>query len=147
MENLINICIMLGAFYFTFRWAAQSLQLFSKTNLGVSYFEAACTFLIMSMLCASFFPIRQHVSDSMANATVREEAAEKGIIIEPGTGTEVGEPKLADSIVACLIVAFFAFGIRFVGMFATEITPIFYGIIVWPIIPCFLYHFFSWSCR
>ena len=147
MESLIDICILLTVFFFTFKWLGQAFKFFSQSKLGVSYFEAACTFLLMSILCASFFPIRQHVADSTANAVVREKAAEKGRIIEPGTGTEVGEAVLLDSIVTCLIVAFFAFAIRFVEMFARDITPIFYGIIVWPIIPCFLYHFFSWGCR
>jgi len=147
MEETIDICILLGVFYFAFKYLGQSVQFFSKANLGVSYYEAGCVFLIMSMLCASFFPIRQHVANSTANAVVREKAEEQGIIIEPGTGNEVGEAKLIHSIITCLILAFFAFCIRFAGMFIQEISPIFYGIIVIPIIPFFLYHFFSWGCR
>jgi len=147
MEETIDICILLGVFYFTFKYLGQAFQFFSNANLGVSYYEAGCTFLVMSMLCASFFPIRQHVSDSTANAIAREKAEDVGVTIEPGTGTLVGEPKLLDSIVTCLILAFFAFCIRFAGMFIQEMSPIFYGIIVIPIIPFFLYHFFSWGCR
>ncbi|MBT6052946.1 hypothetical protein HN803_00115 [candidate division WWE3 bacterium] len=147
MEQTIDILILLGVFYFTFKWLAESVQWFDRAKEGVSFYEAGCTFLLMSILCASFFPIRQHVADSTANAVAREKAAEEGIIIEPGTGNEVGEAKLIHSIITCLIVAFFAFIIRCVGMFAKDITPIFYGIIVWPIIPVFLYHFVSWGCR
>jgi len=147
MEQTLDICLLLGVFYFTFKYLGVAVQLFSKANLGVSYYEAGCAFLVMSMLCASFFPVRQHVADSTANAVVREKAAEQGIVIEPGTGNETGEPKLLDSIVTCLILALFAFVIRFSGMFIQEISPIFYGIIVIPIIPFFLYHFFSWGCR
>ena len=101
----------------------------------------------MSILCCSFFPIRQHVANSTANAVAREKAEEQGIIIEPGTGNEVGEPVLIDSIMTCLIVALFAFGVRIVHLFAKDVTPIFYGIIVWPIIPFFIYHFICWGTR
>ena len=147
MEQTIDICLLLGVFYFAFKWLGESVQYFSRAKEGASFFEAGCAFLLMSILCVSFFPIRQHVANSSANAVAREKAAEEGIIIEPGTGNEVGEAELIHSIIACLIVAFFAFGIRFVGMFAQDITPIFYGIIVWPIIPFFLYHLFSWGFR
>ena len=147
MENLIDILILLGVFYFACIWLKQACQYFSRANEGASFFEAGCTFLLMSILCASFFPVRQHVADSSANAIAREKAEEQGIVIEPGTGNEVGEAKLIHSIITCLIIAFFAFGIRFVGMFMGDITPLFYGIIVWPIIPYFLYHFFCWGCR
>ena len=147
MEDTIDICLLLGVFYCTFLWLGQSCQQFSQSKMGASYFEAACALLLMSMLAASFFPIRQHVANSTANAVVREEAAERGVIIEPGSGTEIGEAKLIDRIITCIIISIFAFGIRFVGMFATEVTPIFYGIIVWPIIPFFLYHFLSWGIK
>ena len=147
MEDTIDICLLLGVFYFAFKCLAESVQWFSRAKEGASFFENGCTFLLMSILCVSFFPIRQHVANSTANAVVREEAAERGVIIEPGSGTEIGEAKLIDSIITCLIIALFAFAIRFVGMFATEVTPIFYGIIVWPIIPFFLYHFLSWGFR
>jgi len=147
MEETLDICILLGVAFFTFKYLGQAVQFFSRAKEGVSFFEAGCAFLVMSMLCASFFPIRQHVSDSSANAVVRERAEESGITIEPGAGNQVGEPKLLDSIVTCLILAFFAFCIRFVGMFIQEMSPLFYGIIVIPIVPVFLYHFVSWGFR
>jgi len=147
MEQTFDILILLGVFFFACKCLSDAFKYFSRASEGVSFFEAGCAFLLMSILCASFFPIRQHVADSTANAVAREKAAEAGVTIEPGTGNEIGEPTTLDSIVACLIVAFFAFCIRFVGMFISEITPIFYGIIIWPIIPYFLYHFFSWGCR
>lgn len=147
MEQTIDICILLGVFFFACKCLGEACQHFSRASEGVSFYEAGCTFLLMSLLCVSFFPIRQHVANSTANAIAREKAAERGITIEPGTGNEIGEPRLIDSTITCLIVAFLAFCIRFVGMFAREITPIFYGIIIWPIIPFFIYHFFSWGCR
>ena len=143
MEESIDICLLLGVFFFALKYLRLACQSFSEANRGVSYFEAGCTFLVMSMLCASFFPIRQHVANSTANALAREKAEEEGIIIEPGTGTEIGEPRLIDSTFTCLILAFLAFCIRRI----TEITPIFYGILVWPAVPFFLYHLFIWGCR
>ena len=103
--------------------------------------------LVMAMLCASFFPIRQHAADSIANAKVREQAEEAGMYIEPGTGNETGEPGLIDSVMTCLILGLFAFGIRFGELFVRDVSPVYYSIIVFPITPFFLYHFFSWGFR
>ena len=147
MEQLIDICILLGVFIFALKWMGQACEYFSRASEGVSFFEAGCTFLLMTILCCSFFPVRQHVANSTANAVAREKAEEQGITIKPGTGNEIGEPRLIDSVITCLIIAFFAFSIRIVGMFVSEGIPIFYGIIIWPIIPFFLYHFICWGCR
>ena len=81
-DTLIDILILLGVFFLTFKWLGQAVQHFSNAKLGLSHFEKGCCFLVMSMLCASFFPIRQHVANSTANAIAREKAEEKGIIIE-----------------------------------------------------------------
>jgi hypothetical protein len=147
-ETMIDVVILLGVFFFACKWLGQAVQCFSNVKSGVAYFEAGCAFLVMSMLCASFFPIRQHAADSIANAEVREQAEEVGVTIEPGTGNETGEPGLIDSVMTCLILGLFAFGIRFAELFVKDAgSPVYYAIIVFPIAPFFLYHFFSWGFR
>jgi len=146
-ETMIDVMILLGVFFFTFKWLGQAVQCFSNVRSGIAYFEAGCAFLVMSMLCASFLPIRQHAADSIANARVREQAEERGEYIEPGTGNETGEPGLIDSLMTCLILGLFAFGIRFGELFVRDVSPVYYSIIVFPIAPFFLYHFCSWGFR
>ena len=86
--------------------------------------------------------------DSIANAEVREQAEEAGVYIEPGTGNETGEPGVIDSLMTCLILGLFAFGIRFGELFVRDAgSPVYYAIIVFPIAPFFFYHFFSWGFR
>jgi len=146
MEKAIDICILLGLFYFTFNSLARAFTCFSNVKAGLSYFEAGCCFLVLSMFCASFFPMRQHMSNSTATHSAKEEAREEGKINVENMWIEK-EPKLIDSIATVIVMTVIAWGIRFGEMFIKTAIPVYYSIIVIPATPYFLYHFLSWGFR
>jgi hypothetical protein len=81
-EPVIDIVILLGVFYLTFSSLGKAIKYLSLVKMGFSsdarteilLLEAGCCFLVLSMFCASFFPMRQHMSNSVATSTAKDKS-------------------------------------------------------------------------
>ncbi len=144
MDPIIEILILLGVFYLTFSSLTKAFACFSNANIGLSYFEAGCCFLVISMFCASFFPMRQHLANSVATNIAKEKAIENGRVYVDNIWVE-SEPKLIDTLSTVVVMSVLAFGLRIGEILVKTTIPIYYSIIVFFITPFFFYHFVCWA--
>ncbi len=153
-ETVIDVVILLGVFYLTFSSLGKAIKYLSLVKTGFSsnartgilLLEAGCCFLVLSMFCASFFPMRQHMSNSVATSTAKDKAIEEGRTAAVENMWVEADPKLLDTIATLVIMSVLAFGIRIGDLFLkSNGCPVYYAIIIFPMTPFFLYHFFSWG--